>query len=259
MPFNRLFKPAGRNRETTPPPPQDPAAAQPGPDAAATPPEPGADSAAFAAPETGDKVYLERDNRAVRIQRLDQALEFWNDYEHARPGWPYLRYAFDTRLQALEALESVSCIHPARDTGFLICTEPLVFGCYCMPDGSYEVLLAGEQMTPRTWSEAAEKFQAHHGRYRSQQRPGGSEKSARPASASQSVVFVKDYYQMDLSRTRYYRCYEAAGKEAARAFLWRRENTINHPDHAIVVETPDGTFYRDIDGIHEETGNDRGT
>ena len=128
-----------------------------------------------------------------------------------------------------------------------------------MPDGSYEILLAGEQLTRRIWSEAAEKFQAHHGRYRSQQQPAGSAKIARPASAAQSVVFVKDYYQMGLSRTRYYRRYEAAGKEAARAFLRRRENSISHPDHAIVVETPDGTLYGDIDGIHEGTGNDRGT
>lgn len=254
MPFNLLFKNTGKTQNQGLPPQENSAASQP------VPPGPSTVSDDDPAPsvqtlltEDPGQPFYEKDNRALRIQRLGQAEDFWSAYETKRPGVAYLRYAFDTRLQAIDALESLSCVHPARDTGLLICTETVTLGCYRTKDGSYEVFLAGENLSRQTWSEATENFPAHRGRYRSQHTPDSTEKAPPPTPASQSVVFKKEYYLLDMSRTQYYRIFEAPGRETARAFLWRRENNISHRDHTILVETPDGTFSRDINGIHEDS------
>ncbi len=250
MSFNRFFK-SGSSQDEKPP-----TAEKVEKKASAESANPAEENAAPSGlphpPEDSDRSYYEKDNCALRIQRLVDALDFWNDYEKERAGIPYLRFAFGTRFQATEALESLSCVHRAKDTGHLVCTEPVTLGCYRTADGSYEVFLAGEQLSPRVWSEAVEKFPAFHGRYRSQHKPDSSPKKTGPQPASRSVTLKKEYYQLDVDRTRYFRIFEAAAKESARAFLRRRENNINHPDHTIVVETPDGTFYRDINGIHAE-------
>ena len=197
-----------------------------------------------------DGSFHEKDNRAVCIYRLNQASDFWADYEKSRPNVPFLRYVFDTQLQAVEALLSVTCIHEAEDTGHLICTEPIIMGCYRTIEGRYEVFLAGDQISFRTWSEATEKFSHRGGQYRNQQRPETYERFKNQSKAGQ-VVLQKEYYEISLAETNYYQIFEASSFAAAKNFLLRPENVITSPRHFIHVLTPKGTFSRDIDGIHE--------
>lgn len=194
--------------------------------------------------------FYEKDNQAVRIHRFNQADDFWSEYEKRRAGVPFLRYVFDTHLQALEALLSVTCIHQAEDTGHLVCTEPITLGCYRMIDGRYEVFLAGDRLTYQTWSEATEKFSSHNGRYRHQLKPETYERFKSQAQADQ-VVLKKEYGEITLTDTRYYQIFEASSFVAAKNFLLRPENVITIPNRTIQVVTPRGTLCRDIDGIHE--------
>jgi len=194
--------------------------------------------------------FYEKDNQAVRIHRLSQAHDFWFEYEKWRPTTPFLRYVFDTQLQATEALLSVSCIHQAEDTGHLICTEPITMGCYRATDGRYEVFLAGEKLSYKIWSEATEKFTSRRGQYRNQLRPETYERFKSHSQADQ-VVLQKEYYEITPTETKYYQIFEASSFAAAKNFLIRNENVITSRNHFIHVMTPKGTIIRDIDDIHE--------
>jgi len=194
--------------------------------------------------------FYEKDCQAVRIHRLSQANDFWSEYEKWRPTIPFLRYVFDTQLQALEALLSVTCIHQAEDTGHLICTEPITMGCYRLIDGRYEVFLAGEKLDYKTWSEATEKFSSSCGQYRNQLRPETYERFKRQSQAD-LVVFKKEYYEINLTDTLFFQIFEASSFVAAKNFLLRHENLITARNRYIHVITPNGTLCRDISGIYE--------
>jgi hypothetical protein len=251
MPFNRLLTFGEKSKRTDQP------QAEALTDSTASPPESSTDAAeeTTSASEaiTRDEMagtFYEKDNRAVRFNRLNQANDFWSEYEKWRPTIPFLRYIFDTRLQAVDALLSVACIHQAEDTGLLICTEPITMGCYRLIDGRYEVFLAGETLTYKTWSEATENFSSHRGQYRNQLRPETYERFKSQSKADR-VLFKKEYYEVTLSGTLYYQIFEASSLLAARNFLLRSENVITALNKYILVETPKGTLCRDINGIHE--------
>lgn len=240
-----------KNKQTDPPQAEalsEPTAEPPEPAAAADEERPASDEAITE--KSPSQSFYEKDNQAVRIQRLSQANDFWSEYEKRRPAMPFLRYVFDTQLQAEEALLAVLCIHRAEDTGHLICTEPITMGCYRLVDGRYEVFLAGDKLNPRTWSEATEKFSAAGGHYLNQLRPETYERFKNFSQGDQ-IVSKKDYYEITLAGTTHYQVFEASSLMTAKNFLLRPENVISDPDRFIHVVTPKGTLCRDIDGIHE--------
>jgi len=251
MPFNRLLIFGEKIKAT------DPVHAETTPGSNAAPSEPpvaavqeASHSAENSAENEMDGLFYEKDNCAVRIDRISQANDFWYEYEKSRPQIPFLRYVFDTQLQAMEALLSVTCIHQAEDTGLLVCTEPITMGCCRMLDSRYEVFLAGEKLTYPTWSEATEKFSARHGRYRNQLRPETYERFKSLAQADH-VVLEKEYYELTLTETKHYQIFRASNFVAAKNFLRQNENAVTAPHHYILVKAPKGTIIRDIDGIHE--------
>lgn len=197
-----------------------------------------------------EQSFYEIDNRAIRIQRLSQANDFWSEYEKSRPQIPFLRYGFTTELQAIEALLSISCIHRAVDTGQIICTEPITLGWYRNVDGHYEVFLAGEKLTYRVWSEASEKFKLLKGRYYHQLRPETYERFKGKFQDDQ-VVFKKESCELGPEETKHYLVFESPRLLAAKNFLLRQENIITEPNRYIYVVTPKGIVFRDRDGIHE--------
>jgi len=195
--------------------------------------------------------FYEKDNRASRIQRRSQADDFWNECEKWTSNTPFLRYVFDNQLQAMEALLSLTCVHQAVDTGHLICTEPVTLGCYRILDGRYEAFLAGEKLSYRLWSEATEKFSFRHGKYRNQLKPETYERFKFHKSASEQVVFKKEYYQLYLTDTKFYQIFEAPNTQVARVFLLGRENVITDRNRYIHVETPEGTICGDASGVYK--------
>ena len=195
-------------------------------------------------------LFHERDNRATRILRLSQADDFWREHRDQIPKVPFLRFTFSSESEAIDALLSIGCIHQAGDTGNLLCTEPIVMGCHRTIENSYEVFLAGEELSYATWSEAARKFSDHHGCRRDQLKPETGD-SDRGGSDTRQVVFEKEYYQMGPEGTSFCKVFKASSLPAARSFLRRRENVIMVRNRSILVETPEGTLRGDSDGIHE--------
>ena len=70
-------------------------------------------------------------------------------------------------------------------------------------------------------------------------------------SASEQVVFKKEYYQLDLTDTKFYQIFEAPNMQVARVFLLGRENVITDQNRYIHVETPEGTICGDASGVHK--------
>lgn len=248
MPFKRLFGSQEKNKEND-------LQAQ---DAPVKPNSPPVQSSRLPDQDTVDKqttaAFYEKDNRATRILRLSQAVDFWKQFENRYLKVPFLRYVFDSEVEAVEALLSLDCIHQAGDTGHLLCTEPIVMGCYRTLEGCYEVFLAGNELSYPTWAEAVRKFSDRHGRHRDQFKPETDERyKDRPGA--QQVVFEKEYYQLSPEGTSFYKVFKAPSVQAARSFLLQHENMIMVRNRSILVETPEGTICSDIDGIHEMSRN----
>jgi len=251
MSFTRLFDSEKKRKRSDPQQEETPSESNTAP----SKPSPAQNETAFTVekPVTDEVTgpFYEKDNRALRILRLSQADDFWNEHEKRPFNTPFLRYVFDNQVQAIEALLSITCIHQAVDTGSLICTEPIALGCYRVIDGRYEAFLAGEKLTYSVWSEATEKFSSCHGNYRSQLKPETNERFKSMRSASDQVVLKREYYQLDLTDTKFYQIFEAPNTQVARVFLLGRENVITAQNRYIHVETPEGTICGDASGVHK--------
>lgn len=201
------------------------------------------------------ETFYERDNRAARILRLSQADDFWRRQQNRRSKVPFLRYVFESEIEAVDALLSLSCVQRAVDTGNLLCTEPITLGCYRTLENRYEAFLAGKELRYAIWSEAVQKFSDHRGHHRDQLKPE-TDDSYKDRPGIHEVVFEKEYYQMGPEGTHFYQVFKAPSVPAARAFLQQHENMIMVPDKSILVEAPEGILCRDMDGIHEKCRNE---
>ena len=74
----------------------------------------------------------------------------------------------------------------------------------------------------------------------------GSKNKQEPNEA----IFVKEYSEEKMEKEFTYRIYTAQNKASAKALL--EENRVNKPFHYIIVETPEGNWGRDINGIYKE-------
>jgi len=200
--------------------------------------------------------FYERDNRATRILRPGLADDFWRQYRDRRLKVPFLKYVFDSESDAVDALLSIGCIHRAGDTRHLICTEPIVMGCYRTVENRYEVFLAGEALSHAIWSEAVRKFSDHSGRHRDQLKPETDE-SHKDSTGIQQVVFEKEYYELGPEGKRFYKVFRAPSVLAARSFLLQKENVIMVRNRSILVEAPEGTLCSDVDGIRDMSSSSR--
>lgn len=66
----------------------------------------------------------------------------------------------------------------------------------------------------------------------------------------EKVVFVREGRQQGITGTKIYRIHKGPDAISAKAFL--QENPVNRALYYIVVETPEGNYGRDIDGIYKE-------
>lgn len=192
--------------------------------------------------------YTARDNKGIRYQ----------DHGHARSAWsathltsytPVVIYRFSSLAAAENAIRQLSYIHEATDTGELITDEVIEFGYYTNEEGQGEVIICGKLLTHAQWQEAREKLAAAGGTLFREQVP---EKAApapktKPAvSTAAAVTFVREYQK----GIHTYREHRGPNKAAAMAFL--QDHPVNRIYYYLVVETPEGNFGRDIDGIYAE-------
>lgn len=201
-----------------------------------------------------DTTYREADNLGTRQDTLGKAETYWLARQCKPEKEPYLLYHFPTEQAAREALLELPCIHVANDTKKLICTEALTFGSYAA-DGCHEAILAGWDLTADLFEKARVSFRQHGGKPRGQGElaPAPSPKAnVRPASRAKSKVqFVRKYTQPNrLGTLCTYEIYRASDKQEAQDFL--KSKPVPAPLHYLVVETPEGNWGRDKDGIYRE-------
>ena len=197
-----------------------------------------------AAPRT----YTARDNKGIRYQ----------DHGHARSTWmvthlttytPVVIYRFPTLASAGIAIRQLSYLHKAADTEELISDEVIEFGCYTNEEGQGEVIICGTLLTHALWQEAREKLAAAGGTLVQEQAHEESAPTpkAKPATnAAAAVTFVREYQK----GMHTYREHRGPSKAAAMAFL--QDHPVNRNYLYLIVETPEGNFGRDIDGIYAE-------
>jgi hypothetical protein len=92
------------------------------------------------------KSYKEKDNRGTRNDTESIADAYWTARTFSSKKEPFVLYTFDTEEDAHEALLELPCIHVVADSGRLICTDVLMFGCYATKDGKYEAVICEDMI-----------------------------------------------------------------------------------------------------------------
>jgi len=207
------------------------------------------------------RTFTEKDNRGTRHETMDFAVAYWTTRMTSPRKDPFVLYHFDVEKDAREALLELPCIQVATDSGKLICTEMLIFGYYQtgVPEnwaitGKYEAIICGDELTHDLWEQAKASFIKHGGRPKGQGELE-PEKRAIPSPKSKvpqpsKVVFVREDRQNKMGATFVYRIYKAPDAASAKAFL--EQNPVTKQLFYIVVETPEGNYSRDIQGIYKE-------
>ncbi len=197
------------------------------------------------------KAYTENDNVGTR-QDLKQAKAYWMARMKSIQKDPFVLYIFDSEEDAQKALLELPCIHVAVDSQELICTEVLDFGCYRTDEGNYHAIVCGSDLTHELWEQAKASFSKHGGRRKNDLEPEKRSPSVPKAKAAKSgkVVFVIEDRQQKMGMTMVYRIHKAPDAATAQAFL--KQNPVTKPLYYMVVETPEGNYCCDIDGIYKE-------
>jgi hypothetical protein len=194
--------------------------------------------------------YYEKDNRGTRHDTHLIASGYWLTRLGSRKSDPYLLYEFNTENAASNALLELSCIHKAVDSGKLICSEVLIFGCYQSENGKFEAVLCGGDLSHDLWKQAKSSFIKHGG---IKKESGELEPKAQTASKQsnktphpEKVVLVKEYEK----NGNFYRILSGPDGETAQAYL--ANNPVTRRYYYVIVETPEGNYGRDIDGMYKE-------
>lgn len=200
----------------------------------------------------GPKSFTEKDNRGTRHDTLGIASSYWMARISSPKKDPFVMYTFDNDEDARKALLELPSIHVAEDSQKLICTEVLIFGYYPTEQGKYEAVVCGDDLTHELWQKAKESFTKHGGQRKNDLEP---EKRATPAAKVKEakpakVKFVREDHVQRYGTTMIYRVHKAPDAASAKAFL--EQNPVTKQFYYIVVETPEGNYCRDIQGIYKE-------
>ena len=192
------------------------------------------------------------------------ASPYWRDRLNVGRQDAYVLYTFDTEEAARAALLDVPCIHTVSRSHELICTRVLAFGYYPNDDGEYEAIVGGSYLTRKLWEKAKASFAAHGGRPKSELEPGatkappsaekgetgGAAASGKAVGSDADVVFVREDRREQTGRTMIYRVHRAPSAAVAKAFL--QKNPVTRQFYYLVVETPEGNYFRHIQGMYKE-------
>jgi hypothetical protein len=202
--------------------------------------------------ESGIKHFREKDNMGTRHDTLSKASSYWFARISQVKKDPFVIYTFDNGEDAQKALLELPCIHIAEDSHNLICTQVLIFGYYPTEEGKYEAVICGDDLTPELWQKAVESFNKYGGKRKNDLEP---EKRKAPAvkenkAAPAKVKFIREDRVQKYGETMIYRVHNAPDAASAKAFL--EKNPVTRKYYYVVVETPEGNYCRDIDGICKE-------
>ena len=121
------------------------------------------------------------------------------------------------------------------------------FGFYEVKGGLYEAIISSSDLTLEEYQEVEKAFKNHSGIHKSHQEPSSSQKSYDYSVGNKSnVKFLQKYSKNGFT----YECYEANSKADAMMFLG--DKVVTEALYYICVDTPEGNFGRDKNGIYEE-------
>lgn len=198
------------------------------------------------------KSFSEKDNMGTRHDTLSIASSYWMARISSSKKDPFVLYTFESEKDAREALLELPCIHIAEDSKKLICTEVLIFGYYPTEKGEYEAVICGDELDHELWMAAKDSFAKHSGKRKNDLEP---EKRATLSKKTLKVkigkvTFIREDRQQRMGRTLVYRIHKGPDAVSAKAFL--EKNPVNKQLYYIIVETPEGNYCRDIQGIYKE-------
>lgn len=204
-------------------------------------------------PTAVSRRLTELDNVGTRCETESQGEAYFVSLLQKDPE-PIIFYFFDTKEKATEALADISCMAVAADSSKLVCTETLTFGVFPAVDRddsrTWGALLAGKSLIHEVWSEARECFKKHGGRMRREDEPPKAAAPVKKGAADPSLVkFSHERRDVVAGAPATYRHHKAPDK--ASAIAWLQQNPVDKRSFFLVVETPEGTFARDIQGIFE--------
>ena len=196
--------------------------------------------------------YLEKYNVGTRHDTLSKASAYWMI---ERPGMTvkpqFTMYRLASADDAEAALLEMPFIHKAEDSGNLICDRLMTYGYYDTGDGSdlpYEALIAGTDFTLDEDKKAEQSFEDHGGKLKNHLEPSASVKA--PAADGDASKVVYSTTEKGNDGVSVYQVYKAPDKACAIAFLKKRP--VTQKLYYIVVDTPEGSFGRDINGLYQE-------
>jgi hypothetical protein len=222
----------------------------------------------------GKPTKREADNIGTRQDTVHKADIYWTARQMKTDKEPYLLYWFPSQQAARDALLSLPCIYAAQNSEKLVCTSPLTFGYYRAEGGDYEAILAGWALTLDLFEMARHQFRQHGGKPRGTgelapsniQPPATIGSAERPTwwgrlagvfgpsaqkKATAGVRLVKKYKKPNaLGTTCTYEIYSGDGQQSAIDYL--KSNPVTKPLFYRVVETPEGNWGCDKDGMYKE-------
>ena len=197
--------------------------------------------------------YLEKDNLGTRHDTEQKANNYWISRIAMPEKHPFTLFKFTSGSDAEQAFLELPYIHKAKDTNNLICKRPLIFGYYKTKEDTYEAILCGKDLTLDEFNKAENAFKKHGGILKNNLKPSNSgenkkknEENIDKVGNTDNVKFNKKYQEGPFT----YEFYLANNKADAMAFLSKK--TIEKSLYYICVDTPEGNFGRDINGVYEE-------
>ncbi|MCL2152443.1 MAG: zinc-ribbon domain-containing protein [Oscillospiraceae bacterium] len=198
--------------------------------------------------------YRENDNKGMRMDNQSQSSAYWMS-RLAKPDdkrEAFVYYIFANESDAHNALLELPYIHKASDSGKLICDEVFSFGYYAttensLPTGKWDAFVAGTELAHDMWKELHEVFTKHNGRKKGDKEPDANAKIIPSKGGNASNV---KYVREDRTSGGTYVTYSAPNKADAIAFL--SAQSITRQSYYVVVDTPEGSFGKDIQGIYQE-------
>ncbi len=197
---------------------------------------------------TGNSFY-KKDNMGTRYDTPSKAAEYFMSRMMQQTQDPGVTYQFENTENAKNALLGIPCIKIAADTKELICTQALNFGFYT--DDACYAMLYGKGLTHTLWQQAKESFERCGGKPHNELEPEITAADAERRPGSRGIVeYVKEEQVNDAAGMVIYRIYKAPDAQTAKQFL--SESTVTQPLYYFIVETPEGNYGRDKDGMYKE-------
>lgn len=186
---------------------------------------------------------------------------YYRNEAHAHDYWAsqyFIKYTpviicrFETLEQARKAILNISFI--SESNGALISLKTIDYGCYLNSDQKGEVIICGHGFSMAMFEEAKKKLLDAGGEIYKEQTPDEQNEpqtKESTESAAEDVAFVKNT-QKELAPgvVATYVSYKASSESTAKEFL--AGQTILQPLYYIVVDTPQGSWGKDCDGIYKE-------